>query len=66
MLLWYFHCIINRGKDKVDLLLENNLPLKLAYEAKELALAIFSCKDKALFVELLGDVQRLYRRASPK
>ena len=42
-----------RGRDKVDLLLEDNLPLKLAYEAKELALAMFSCKDKSLYVELL-------------
>jgi len=42
-----------RGKDKVELLLENNLTLKAAYEAKELALAMFSCKNKTLYVELL-------------
>lgn len=42
-----------RGQKKVTALLEVNPQLMAAHTAKELALEMFSCKDKALYVELL-------------
>ena len=42
-----------RGQEKVTALLEVNPQLMAAHTAKELALEMFSCKDKALYVELL-------------
>jgi len=42
-----------RGKEKVALLLENNPALMAAHVAKELALEMFSCKDKNLYIKLL-------------
>lgn len=42
-----------RGKEKVVSLLEKNPPLKVAHIAKELALDMYSCKDKELYIELL-------------
>lgn len=42
-----------RGKEKVMALLENNPPLMAAHIAKELALDMYSCKDKELYIKLL-------------
>ncbi len=42
-----------RGKEKLMILLESNPELMAAHTAKELALEMYSCKDKALYVELL-------------
>ncbi len=42
-----------RGKEKLIALLDDNPPLMAAHVAKELALDMYSCKDKELYIELL-------------
>ena len=47
------------GHDKLDALLDPDPELKAAHDAKEMALEMFRCKDKALYLKLLPTFKEL-------
>ncbi len=48
-----------RGLEKLDTLLNADPELKAAHDAKEMALEMFRCKDKALYLKLLPTFKKL-------